>query len=108
MPKEPTSEGFRQQNDVGFESETATKNKDYAERLEEIIAASGLPQTRQDDLRALKQPEQLRELVENLNEGHDDDFNDSMPLRKRSKRLEVLLCISPNVTLGLLTVLLPF
>ena len=56
----------------------------------------------------LKRKRQLRELVENLNEGHDDDFNDSMPLRKRSKRLEVLLCISPNVTLGLLTVLLPF
>jgi type III restriction enzyme len=46
--------------------ETTNRNKDYAERLEEIIAASGLPQTRQDDLLALKQPEQLRELVDSV------------------------------------------
>lgn len=46
--------------------ETATKSKDYAKRLEEIIATSGLPQTRQDDLLTLKQPEQLRELVDSV------------------------------------------
>jgi len=46
--------------------ESATKNKDYAQRLEEIIAAAGLPDDRQEALLSAKQEEQLRALVDTV------------------------------------------
>lgn len=46
--------------------ESVTKDKDYAARLEAIIAASGLPSDQQEALEALKQEEQLRALVDTV------------------------------------------
>lgn len=46
--------------------ETATKNKDYDQRLTEIIEAAGLPSDKTDDLLAQKQPDQLRALVDTV------------------------------------------
>lgn len=37
----------------------------------------------------LKRKRQLREMVENINEGHSDDVFDSTPYRKRSRRAAV-------------------
>ena len=39
--------------------------------------------------KTLKRKRQLRELVENFNAGHQDDFFDSTPYRKRAKRAPV-------------------
>jgi type III restriction enzyme len=46
--------------------ESITKDKDYAARLEAIIAASGLPLDKKEELLALKQEEQLRSLVDTV------------------------------------------
>ncbi len=46
--------------------ETATADKAYEARLAEIIGASGLPPTRQDQLLALKKEELLREIVDTV------------------------------------------
>lgn len=46
--------------------ESATRNKDYDQRLTEIIEAAGLPADREEDLLALKQPDQLRALVDTV------------------------------------------
>lgn len=46
--------------------ESVTKDKDYAERLETILNASGLPDDKRDDLLKLKQEEQLRAIVDTV------------------------------------------
>ncbi len=46
--------------------ESITKDKDYAERLEAIIHAAGLPEDKRDDLLDAKQEEQLRALVDTV------------------------------------------
>uniref|UniRef100_UPI0035662DF7 DEAD/DEAH box helicase n=1 Tax=Halomonas sp. TaxID=1486246 RepID=UPI0035662DF7 len=46
--------------------ESVTKDKEYAERLEAIIQAAGLPSDKRDDLLAMKQEEQLRGLVDTV------------------------------------------
>ena len=49
--------------------ETVSKDKDYAERLSALIAASGLASDKQADLLGLKQEEQLRALVDSVKRG---------------------------------------
>jgi type III restriction enzyme len=46
--------------------ESASKNKNYAERLESIIMASNMPMDKMQDLLASKQEEQLRALVDTV------------------------------------------
>ncbi|WP_333688087.1 BPTD_3080 family restriction endonuclease [Methylococcus capsulatus] len=46
--------------------ESVTRDKDYAERLEAIIRAAGLPDDERDDLLNAKQEEQLRALVDTV------------------------------------------
>lgn len=46
--------------------ESVSKNKDYDERLTEIIQSAGLPSDKTEDLLALKQAEQLRALVDTV------------------------------------------
>ena len=46
--------------------ESVTKDKDYDQRLTEIIEAAGLPSDKTEDLLALKQQEQLRALVDTV------------------------------------------
>lgn len=46
--------------------ESVTKNKEYDQRLTEIIEASGLPSDKAEELLNLKQPDQLRELVDTV------------------------------------------
>lgn len=46
--------------------ETITRNKDYAERLEAIILASGMPTDKRDDLLKVKQEDQLRTIVDTV------------------------------------------
>jgi len=46
--------------------ESVTKDKDYDQRLTEIIEAAGLPSDKTKDLLALKQQEQLRALVDTV------------------------------------------
>lgn len=46
--------------------ESITKDKDYAERLEAIIHAAGLPDDKRDELLAAKQEEQLRAVVDTV------------------------------------------
>jgi len=46
--------------------ESITKDKDYAERLEAIIHAAGLPDDKRDALLAAKQEEQLRAVVDTV------------------------------------------
>ncbi|MDD2767584.1 MAG: DEAD/DEAH box helicase family protein [Methylococcus sp.] len=46
--------------------ESVTKDKDYAERLEAIIHAAGLPDDRRDELLGSKQEEQLRAIVDTV------------------------------------------
>lgn len=46
--------------------ESVTKDKDYAARLEAIIAASGVPEDQQEMLLQLKQEEQLRAIVDTV------------------------------------------
>jgi type III restriction enzyme len=46
--------------------ETATADKAYEARLEEIVRASGLPATRQEQLLALKKEQLLREIVDTV------------------------------------------
>ncbi|MEQ5778524.1 DEAD/DEAH box helicase family protein [Thalassospira sp. NFXS8] len=46
--------------------ETATSNKEYDKRLQEIIEASSISETRKQYLRTLKKEELLREIVDNV------------------------------------------
>ncbi len=46
--------------------ESVTKDKDYDQRLTEIIEAAGLPSDKTEDLLTLKQQEQLRALVDTV------------------------------------------
>lgn len=46
--------------------ETKTKDKEYAERLENIIEASGIPEDRKQDLLKEKQEQQLRTIVDTV------------------------------------------
>lgn len=46
--------------------ESITKDKNYDQRLTEIIQAAGLPSDKREDLLALKQPDQLRALVDTV------------------------------------------
>lgn len=46
--------------------ESITKDKDYAQRLEAILHASGLPDDKRDDLLDAKQEEQLRAIVDTV------------------------------------------
>ena len=46
--------------------ESITKNKDYTERLEAILNASGLPDDKRDELLQAKQEEQLRAIVDSV------------------------------------------
>ena len=46
--------------------ESVTRDKDYAKRLEAILAASGLPEDVLDGLREAKQEEQLRTIVDTV------------------------------------------
>jgi type III restriction enzyme len=49
--------------------ETAAADKDYEKRLAEIVAASGLPDTKKEELSKLKKEELLREIVDNVGKG---------------------------------------
>ncbi len=46
--------------------ETATSDKDYEERLQEIVTAANIPETRKERLLGLKKEELLREIVDNV------------------------------------------
>lgn len=46
--------------------ETATSNKEYDQRLNDIIEASDIPETRKRQLSALKKEELLREIIDNV------------------------------------------
>lgn len=46
--------------------EAATSNKEYDQRLNDIIEASDIPETRKRQLRALKKEELLREIIDNV------------------------------------------
>ena len=46
--------------------ESVTKNKDYAERLENIIQSAGVPDDKRDELFGAKQEEQLRAIVDTV------------------------------------------
>ena len=46
--------------------ETASSDKDYEERLQEIVEATDIPDTRKQRLREMKKEELLREIVDNV------------------------------------------
>lgn len=46
--------------------EAATSNKEYDQRLNDIIEASDIPETRKRQLKALKKEELLREIIDNV------------------------------------------
>lgn len=52
--------------DKAERGETVTKDKDYVQRLEAIISASGIPEDKREELLELKQEEQLRALVDTV------------------------------------------
>src|SRR5690606_21665542 len=49
-----------------IDSEAATSDKDYENRLKEIIEAANLPETRKQQLQGMKKEELLREIVDNV------------------------------------------
>jgi type III restriction enzyme len=52
--------------DKAEKGEKATANKDYEAHLHELVEQSGLPETKQAELLALKKEELLREVVDNV------------------------------------------